>query len=67
MHPNLKAEMKRKGVSKRDICRKLEMDERTLTNRLNGKHPFRLPEAFAIRDSFFPGMSIDYLFDSPTV
>lgn len=54
--------MERKKITKRDILRTLKMDERTLANRFSGKRPFKIPEAFAIRDQFFPGASMDYLF-----
>lgn len=62
VYQNLQAEMKRQGVSKRDVLRALKMDERTLANRFSGKRPFKISEAFAIRNQFFPGASIDYLF-----
>ena len=62
MYQNLKAEMARKNLKKCDIARGLNKKERIIRNRFSGKTPFTLPEAVAIRDMFFPGVSLDYLF-----
>lgn len=62
MYQNLKAEMARRNLTKRDIAQRLNKKERVIRNRFNGRTPFTLPEAFAIRDAFFPGASLDYLF-----
>lgn len=62
MYQNLQAEMARRNVTKRDIAQALHKDGRTIRNRFNGSAPFTIPEAFAIRDQFFPGVSLDYLF-----
>ena len=62
MYENLKAEMARRNVSKRDIAQGLKKQARTIRNRFSGQTPFTIPEAFAIRDAFFPGASLDYLF-----
>lgn len=62
MYQNLRAEMARKNLSKRDIAHRLNKKERVIRNRFSGRTPFTLPEAAAIRDQFFPGVSLDYLF-----
>lgn len=62
VYQNLKAEMARQNLTKRDLARGLNTAERNIRNRFNGKTPFSIPEAFAIRDKFFPGISLDYLF-----
>ncbi len=62
MYKRLREEMERRNVKRKDIEKALPIDRRTLTNRLNGHRPFKLTEAFAIRNMFFPDKSIDYLF-----
>lgn len=63
MYRNLLAEMARKSLSKRDIAKTLNREGRTVRNRFSGKAPFTIPEAFAIRDALFPGVSLEYLFE----
>ena len=60
MMRNLKAEMERYGVSIHDIHVLIGKTERSARD--NGKATFTLPEAVKIRDTYFRGMSIEYLF-----
>lgn len=59
---NLRAEMERYGISVGDIQKLLECSEKTVRNKLNGETDFTLPEAFRIRNTYFPGYSMEYLF-----
>ncbi len=59
---NLIAEMARYGVRITDIQNLLNCSERTVRNKLNNERDFTIPEALKIRSTFFPGMSIEYLF-----
>ena len=59
---NLVAEMARYGVRIADIQNLLNCSERTVRNKLNNERDFTIPEALKIRSTFFPGMSIEYLF-----
>ena len=59
---NLIAEMARYGVRIADIQNLLNCSERTVRNKLNNERDFTIPEALKIRSTFFPGMSIEYLF-----
>ena len=61
---NLKAEMARAGVSKDDIKNLLDCSMRTVDNKLDGVTDFTIPEAFKIRDCFFPNQRMEYLFYS---
>jgi predicted transcriptional regulator len=61
---NLSAEMARYGVSILDIESILGCTERTVRNKLNGVTEFSIGEAFALRDTFFPNMRLEYLFAS---
>lgn len=59
---NLKAEMARYGITNNDIQKVLNCSERTVKNKLSGETEFTLPEAFKVRDSYFQGLRIEYLF-----
>jgi len=61
---NLKAEMARKNIKHEDIRNVLGLSQRAIGNRMQGKVAFKLPEAQIIRDTFFPDLEIEYLFES---
>ena len=62
---NLSAEMARFGVSNTDIQTILSCSGKTVTNKLNGITSFSVDEAIKVRDAFFPGLRIEYLFARP--
>ena len=62
MYRNLEAELARNGISRADIAKALNVAIPTVSDKLNSANRLKLGEAIAIRDTFFPGMSIDYLF-----
>jgi plasmid maintenance system antidote protein VapI len=64
MYENLKAEMVRSNVSKKDLATLLSVRYATILEKISGKYPFKLDEAMKIKRSFFPDMSLEYLFDS---
>lgn len=59
---NLSAEMVRYGVSTADIQSVLACSQKTVTNKLNNVTEFSVGEAMKVRDTFFPGMRLEYLF-----
>lgn len=59
---NLRAEMVRHGVSVTDIAKEIGRSDRTVRDKIKGKGEFSMPEAEAIRNAFFPEMSLEYLF-----
>lgn len=59
---NLSAEMTRYGVSNMDIQALLECSSKTVTNKLTTNSSFSINEAIKIRDKFFPGLRLEYLF-----
>lgn len=61
---NLIAEMGRYGVSNKALADLLDCDVATVRNRISGKTQFTVDDALKIRDVFFPGMQIEYLFAS---
>ena len=62
MLSNLRAEMVRAGVSVDDMAAKMGKSCRTIRDRLKGKVMFPIDEAFTVRNAFFPGMDLEYLF-----
>ncbi len=59
---NLSAEMARYGVSKEDLRVLLSCTDKTVSNKLNDTTEFSISEAMKVRDSFFLGMRLEYLF-----
>ncbi len=67
MYRNLEAEMARNKVTRRNLADTLGVRYATVIEKLNGKYPFKLDEAFAIKQNFFPNLSMEYLFESDEV
>ncbi len=63
LYPNLKAEMARCGLTGGAAAKALGKNPGTFSAKLNEPSRFRLDEAIRLRDRFFPGMSLDYLFE----
>ena len=61
---NLRAEMARFGVGCSDVQALLGCSPKTVQNKLNGETDFSVSEAFKIRDAFFPGLRMEYLFSA---
>lgn len=59
---NLLAEMARYGVKVADIQELIACTDKTVRNKISGTTDFSVHEAIVIRDFFFPGMRIEYLF-----
>jgi hypothetical protein len=64
MFPNLNAEMARYKVSPKDIAETLERTVERTRDKLTGRVSTSTQEAEAIRNKHFPGMSLDYLFET---
>ena len=62
MTHNLSAEMARKRIGRKNIAEALGSSEKTVKRKIDGSSDFSVPEAIKIRDKFFPGMELDYLF-----
>lgn len=59
---NLEAEIARKGLSKKEIAETLGVRLATVYDKLKGKYPFTLDEAFKMRNTYFPEFTLEYLF-----
>lgn len=62
MLSNLNAEMARYGIKRNEVAKTLGCTLKTLNNKINGRTPMHISEAFAIKSSFFPDEDTDYLF-----
>ena len=62
MYPNLNAEMARSNITNRDLSKLLGKCEKTIRNKLTGITPIYICEARLIVATFFPKMTIDYIF-----
>ena len=62
MLSNLKAEMARANVTVPAIAGVVKKNDRTIRERIKGNGYFSMPDAMAVRDAFFPGMTLEYLF-----
>lgn len=62
-YPNLEAEMKRSGVTGSAIAERIGVGRNTLSYWMNGADSaFPIMKAKQVRDEFFVGQSLDYLF-----
>jgi plasmid maintenance system antidote protein VapI len=62
MFPNLRAEMARKNIKCITLAETLGISYDSVINKINGKTEFTRVEIFKIRDTFFPDLSLEYLF-----
>ena len=62
MNKNLKAEKARKGIKNKHLANGIGINPATMSAKLNIAGRMRLDEAQCLRDKFFPGMTMDYLF-----
>ena len=61
---NLKAEMRRDGITQAEIANALGMSRDNFCMKVNERIPTTISEATDIKRKFFPELSIDYLFES---
>lgn len=63
MYRNLEAELARAGIKRTKLAELLNVTASTVSEKINKSGRFTLKEAFLIRDTFFPTLSLDYLFE----
>ena len=64
LYPNLMAEMALEGITAEKMAEKIGINVATMSAKINYEGRMKLHEAVKIRDCFFPGMAIDYLFSA---
>lgn len=58
---NLRAEMARSGISRKQVGEAVGLGQSSISYRFNGEADFKVGELVKIRDTFFPELSLDYL------
>ncbi len=62
-YPNLEAELSRSGITRLQVAALLGKNKSTISSWMHGNYKgFSITQATAIRNEFFPDMSLDYLF-----
>lgn len=59
---NLRAEMARANVTVAEIAALSGRSCRTISDRIKGKGQFPIQDAIGVKNAFFPGMDLEYLF-----
>lgn len=59
---NLEAEMARNQVKRIDIARLLNLSTRAVYGKISGESKFTTSEAIKIQRTYFPNLTIEYLF-----
>jgi hypothetical protein len=59
---NLRVEMARANIGVKEIAETIGTNRDTASRKLSRKSPIQLAEAFAIRDKYFPELTLSYLF-----
>lgn len=63
LYKNLRAEMARNRLTMGDLAKALNVRRATVSDKINGKRRFYYEECLKIKKTFFPNLSIEYLFD----
>ena len=63
MFGNLLVEMKRAKVTQSDIARHLSLSKVSVIQKIYGRTDFTASEMFAIKEHFFPELTLEYLFE----
>lgn len=61
---NMKAEIRREGITQRQIAESMEMSENNFGLKINERIPMTVGEAKFIQSRWLPDNSLDYLLES---
>lgn len=67
MFRNLLAEMSRSRITRHDIAACLGVSEKTARNYINGISKISWFDTLKIRNTFFPDLSLEYLFETNAI
>lgn len=62
MYPNLEGELRKRNITRQRLAHDLNWNISTVSQKLNKRDRLKLNEAYNIRDRYFAGMEIEYLF-----
>lgn len=60
---NIKGEMAKRNIKVEDIANALNIHRNSASNKINGDTSFSIEEAVKVKDTYFPDLSLKYLFD----
>lgn len=63
MYRNLEAELKRNAITRERLAQLLGVTVSTISEKLTKPNRLKVHEAKLIRETFFPTLTLDYLFD----
>jgi len=64
MYRNLEAEITRKGMTKRELAKMMELAPSTMSQKLNGKAVFTYPEAKKVKEILGVEITLEELFST---
>ncbi len=64
MYKNLEAELKRIDKSQKDLANLLDLHVSTISAKMNCHNDFLLKECKKIKTTWFPNLTLDYLFET---
>ena len=62
MYKNLQSKMAVEGITNRALAEYIGVHENSVGNKISGKSPFTVEEAFKIKEHFFPECELQFLF-----
>ncbi len=60
---NLKGEMAKRNIKVEDIANALNIHRNSASNKINGDTSFSIEEAVKVKETYFPDLSLKYLFE----
>lgn len=62
MYGNLYKELKQRKITQTEISKFLGLTNQAVCEKVNGGSDFKSTEMFAIKDKYFPDLTLEYLF-----
>lgn len=60
---NIKGEMAKRNIKVEDVANVLNIHRNSASNKINGDTSFSIEEAVKVKDTYFPDLSLKYLFE----
>ncbi len=64
---NLKGEMAKRRIKIEDIANVLQIHRNSASNKINGETSFSIDEAVKVKETFFPELSLKFLFGKQNI
>lgn len=63
MYGNLEKELFLAHITKKEVAEQIGITVESMSRKTNGKNDFTSSEMFAIKEHFFPDLTLEYLFE----